>query len=99
MARYRVSNKAQSDIRQIGLYTQQHWGREQRRRYLAGLAYRFGQLAENPNLAPERTDFQPPVRLSPYEKHLIVYLAEPGGVFIVRVLHERMNVPTQISGA
>ncbi len=78
MARFRVSKKAQSDIRNIGLYTQQQWGHEQRRKYLSGLETRFGQLAENPDLAPERTEFQPPVRIYRYEKHLIVYLVEAG---------------------
>ncbi|WP_420565145.1 type II toxin-antitoxin system RelE/ParE family toxin [Thalassobaculum sp.] len=97
MARYRVSRKAQSDIREIGLYTQHHWGADQRRTYLSGMETRFQQLAANPDLAPLRAEFRPPVRLSRYERHLIVYLDEPDGVLIVRVVHERMDLPDQLS--
>ena len=59
----------------------------------------FRRLSENPDLSPERAEFDPPVRLSRYEKHLIVYLVEPSGVFIVRGLHERMGLHDQLSGS
>ena len=97
MALFRVSRKAQSDIRDIGLHTQRQWGAGQRRKYLAGMEHRFRQLAENPDIAPERTEFNPPVRLARYEKHWVVYLVEPDGVFIVRVVHERMHLPDHLS--
>lgn len=35
----------------------------------------------------ERGDFQPPVRIQHYGKHLIVYVIYDGGILIVRVLH------------
>lgn len=97
MPLYRVSGKAQSDIREIGLYTQQQWGKQQRRTYLSGLDVQFERLAENPLLAAERAEFEPPVRIHRYQKHLIVYRDEPGGILIVRVLHERMDVSGQVS--
>jgi len=98
MPLYRVSRKAQTDIRDIGLYTQQQWGKEQRRRYLSGMEDRFRHLAETPFLGAERPEFQPPVRIHTYEKHLIVYIPEKSGILIVRVLHESMDVPAQLSG-
>lgn len=98
MGRYRVSRKAQSDIRDIGQYTQQLWGREKRRAYLWGMDAAFRLLAANPLCAAERREFEPPVRIHRYEKHLIIYRAEPGGVFIIRVLHERMDIAAWLSG-
>ncbi|WP_420722477.1 type II toxin-antitoxin system RelE/ParE family toxin [Hwanghaeella sp. LZ110] len=97
MPSYRVTKKAQSDIREIGLYTQQQWGKEQRRAYLQGMEARFERLADSPLLAAERGEFDPPVRIHPYEKHLIVYTAQEDGILIVRVLHESMDVPAQLS--
>lgn len=99
MPSYRVSKKAQSDIRDIGLYTQQQWGKEQRRAYLSGMQTRFERLSENSLLAAERTEFTPPVRIHPYEKHLIVYIVQGGDILIVRVLHESMDIPARLSGA
>ena len=89
---YRISRKAQEDIREIGLYTQQIWGKEQRRIYLNGL-----EIAENPFLAPERPEFEPVVRIHPFQKHLIVYISDPESLLIVRVLHANMDVTTRLS--
>ena len=48
MPRYRVSQRAKEDLRQIGLYTQREWGKEQRRKYLSGLDNKFSFLADSP---------------------------------------------------
>ena len=56
-------------------------------------------LAASPYIAPERGEFDPPVRLHPYEKHLIVYRIEKDGqILIIRVLHRNMDVPGRLSG-
>ncbi|MEQ9491492.1 MAG: type II toxin-antitoxin system RelE/ParE family toxin [Alphaproteobacteria bacterium] len=96
MARYRVSKKAQDDIRNIGRYTQQKWGKAQRRKYLSGMNAQLQFLADNPNLAVERDEFVPPVRLFRYQSHLIVFLADESGILIVRVLHENMDVANKL---
>ena len=64
MPSYRITRKAQSDVRQIGLYTEREWGRPQRRRYLAGLEAKFKFLAAHPLLFAERPELTPPVRIS-----------------------------------
>lgn len=97
MARFRVSRAAQADIREIGRYTQRQWGKDQRRVYLNGLNESFHLLANTPLLASERQGFDPPVRIHPYGKHLIVYVIEVDGILIVRVLHQSMDVPAQLS--
>lgn len=106
MAELRVSKAAEQDIREIGRYTQRRWGRAQRYEYLAALGRTLEVLAVSPLLAPERLEFDPPVRIFPYARHLIVYRVEASadeprrraqGVFVVRVLHKRMDVPTQLA--
>lgn len=99
MPGYRVSRKAETDIREIGRYTEAEWGRAQRRLYLSGMETCFRHLAGNPRLAAARAEFSPPVRIQRYEKHLIVYAEEDDGILIVRVLHESMDVPTRLGGA
>ena len=96
MGTFRVSNAAVADLESIGRYTQKQWGKVQRRAYLDGLNDQFKVLSLNPALAVERHDFNPPVRISTYEKHLIIYIIDDQGVFIIRVLHQNMNVPTHL---
>ena len=97
MSGFSVSQKAQKDIRDIGRYTQKRWGTEQRRLYLSGLEARFKSLSENPMLSAQRREFDPPVRIHRYEKHLIIYMETDPGILIIRVLHMSMNVPAQLS--
>ena len=97
MTAFRVTRAAQADIKKIGRYTEEHWGPAQRRLYLNGLNERFAVLAASPTIAAERRNFAPPVRIHPYEKHLIVYIIEDGGIVIVRVLHQSMDISGQLS--
>lgn len=97
MSKFTVSQAANADIRSIARYTQDTWGGDQRRRYLNGLNEKFDMLAAMPEMAAERRDFRPPVRIHHYEKHLIIYVISDDGVLIVRVLHQNMDVPAQLS--
>jgi toxin ParE1/3/4 len=50
----------------------------------------FGLLAENPGMARERRELDPPVRVHPCGAHVIVYgVGTDGGVLIIRVRHGR----------
>lgn len=98
MPEFRLTKAAQTDVQGIARYTQKEWGSAQRRRYLDGLQDKFEALLEAPRTAAERLDFEPPVRIFPYEKHLIVYAIDDGGILIVRVLHQSMDV-SMIMGA
>lgn len=94
---FTVSKAASRDIRSIARYTQDRWGKDQRRCYLDGLNQKFELLAERPTLTTERKDFSPPVRIHHHEKHLIVYMTTDNGILIVRVLHQSQDVPEQLS--
>lgn len=96
MPEVRVSKAAQQDILNIGRYTQREWGADQRRKYLSGMEQRFQALADSPFLAAERKEFEPPVRVFPYEKHLIVYHIVETGILVLRILHESMDVPAHL---
>ena len=63
MAKFRLTNKAQADLRRIGRDTQQNWGREQRNIYLGKLDSSFHQLADNPCTGQARADTERPVNV------------------------------------
>ena len=88
---YRTTRRADQDIVDIYLWGCREFGQPQAERYHAGLAATLDLIADNPHIARERTEFRPPVRLHPYQAHMIVYLLDDMGVLIVRVLHGRQD--------
>ncbi|MFU8763547.1 MAG: type II toxin-antitoxin system RelE/ParE family toxin [Haliea sp.] len=56
MPGFRVTPRAQDDLKNIGRYTERQWGKRQRNTYLKALEKRFGWLAENSQLGKQRTD-------------------------------------------
>ncbi|HJU15879.1 MAG TPA: type II toxin-antitoxin system RelE/ParE family toxin [Stellaceae bacterium] len=88
---YRTTRQADQDIIDIYLRGCREFGQPQAERYHAGLAATLELIADNPRIARERTEFNPPVRLHPYQSHMIVYLLDDTGVLVVRVLYGRQD--------
>ncbi len=88
---YRTTRQADADIVDIYLWGCREFGRHQAELYHQGLAATFDLIAAHPRMARERPEFNPPVRLHPYQSHLIVYMLDDDGVLIVRVLHGRQE--------
>ena len=87
--KYKTTRQADQDIIDIYVHGAAAYGIDQAERYHQGLVKAFEILAENPLLARERNEFDPPVRLHPCQAHMIAYLTRPEGILIVRVLHGR----------
>jgi toxin ParE1/3/4 len=88
---YNTTRHADQDIIDIYVHGVQAFGPAQAERYHEGLTRTFELLSANPHLARERPEFDPPVRLHPYEAHLIAYMIRDDGLLIVRVLHGRQD--------
>ena len=92
MAEFRLTRQARASLMQIGLYTQQRWGRQQRVDYLKMIDGCFQRLADDPMQGKARPDIHGQLRSFPVGKHVVFYLIkEKGLVVIVNVLHERMD--------
>jgi len=83
---YRLTPAAQHDLEDIWLYTAQQWSIEQADRYADILEDTFDRLLFMPEMARERPEFNPPVRIHPSAEHLIVYRIESKHLVILRVL-------------
>lgn len=89
-ARLRVREKAKADLRDIGRYTRQRWGRDQSNRYLGELDACFHRLVSTPSLGRSYAPL-PPYWRHRQGSHVVFFRKDPNGdVVIVRVLHERM---------
>jgi toxin ParE1/3/4 len=86
---YKTSRQADRDIIDIYVHGVAEFGVDQAERYHEGMVSVFELLAENPHLARERREFDPPVRLHPYQAHMIAYVVRDDGILIIRVLHGR----------
>lgn len=87
----RLTPKAEEDLAEIWRYTARVWSPDQADSYLRGLEQKFAALCRNPELARERPEIVPPVRLSPHRAHLVIYRIEGDAVVILRVVHNRRN--------
>ncbi len=84
---YRISREADNDI--VKLYAQGvvEFGLTQADRYHDALFDLFDLIASNPKIARERTKIEPPVRVHPFQAHLVIYRIEGEDVLIIRVRH------------
>lgn len=80
-----------ADLRAIWDHTATHWGQSKAETYLHGLGQLFTLLAEHPEIARERHDFHPPVRLHPYQSHLVIFTSTDLTLEVIRVVHNRSN--------
>lgn len=93
---YKISKEAVKDLTDIGGYTEQVWGKLQRRRYLSLLEKTLNAVSERPLQNRERFEFSPPIRIQHFQAHLIIYHVITDGVLIVRVLHKNMAIENQL---
>ena len=99
MAGFTLTNLAKADLKEIGRYTQERWGREQRNTYLTRLDGCFRQLAANPLAGNECDDIRDGYRKFAVGSHVVFYRRQGDDVIeIVRVLHGRRDVASQLSG-
>ena len=83
---------AEADLSAIWLQGAARWGVDQAERYADGLFAVFDLLAEFPEMARERREFTPPVRIHPSGSHLVIYQLEGQGIEIIRILHSHQNL-------
>lgn len=95
---YRLTPAAQKDLAGIWDYTAGRWSADQAESYLNGLREVLETLVTFPEMARERAELDPPVRLHPYRSHLIVYRIEGDRLAVIRVLHMRQNWNAVLAG-
>jgi len=85
------STRAEQDLIGIWRYTAEHWGDAQADRYLDDLDHAINALAENPELGISRDAVRTGYRAIFIKNHVAYYTVRPDNIYIVRVLHEKMD--------
>jgi toxin ParE1/3/4 len=96
VANFALRPQARADLDGIWDYTLETWGRDQAKTYLRTLNRAFKTIAKKPALGRIYDEVYDGLRVYPSGKHLIFYFATDKGIEIVRVLHERMDVPSHL---
>jgi toxin ParE1/3/4 len=94
MPGYRVTPRALEDLKNIGRYTEQQWGKRQRNTYLRALEKRFSWLAENPQLGKHRTDVAEGYYSFPEGEHVVFYMIGEESIDIIGIPHKEMDIIT-----
>ena len=90
------SAAAEEDLINIWLYTYQEWDEAQADHYLDGIEGALKLLSGSPLICPEQEELTPPVRIHSHNYHLIVYEVTDDGIYIIRVLHENMDIDERL---
>jgi len=92
MPGFKVTPRAREDLKNIGRYTEQQWGKRQRNIYLKALEKRFYWLAENPQLGKHRPDVAEGYFSFSLGEHVIFYLIGDRGIDIIGIPHKEMDI-------
>lgn len=88
---YKLSNKAEHDLRRIYQYTRLNFGDQQAAAYLIGLEETLEQVANTPAMAQKVDDIRPNYRRYLYQDHAIYFLEKESFIYVIRVLHQQMK--------
>jgi toxin ParE1/3/4 len=93
--RYSLSPRAQADLNEIWKYTETHWSAAQAERYIRGIQTAIEAVAANPRRGRACDDIRPGYMKVVTGSHVVFYRLVDGGIDVVRVLHQRMDIDSQ----
>lgn len=96
MPTFRLTPDAKASLMRIALYTQQTWGKKQRRIYMKNIDDCFHKLAVSPMQGKARPEIFHALRSHPVGRHIAYYMIRDDYIVIVNVLHDRMDPIRQI---
>lgn len=88
---YRLTYEAEEDVLHVLAESGRQFGIRQAEIYYTDLEATFQFLVENPRAARERAEVYPPVRVHPFQSHVVVYRIDGNDIVIVGVRHSPEN--------
>lgn len=89
-----IAEEALQDIEEIGLYTLLTWGPCQMDEYNDLIDRSLSTIQANPNVG--RIHSSVPYQCFPAGEHLIFYRVAAPTIYVVRILHSRMDLPKRL---
>lgn len=86
---YRLRPAARRDLERIWIDTAATWGEPQAERYIRDMTKAFALLVKHPEMARERDELTPPMRVKRSGSHLVLYQIAEDHIDIIRIRHAR----------
>ena len=94
-ASWHLTEAAEEDLIEIWREGAKRWGPVQADRYADAFEATFALLARFPEMASDRRELTPPLRVHPSGAHMILYCPHSGGsILVIRVRHQREDWTT-----
>jgi len=87
----KLSEAAVRDLEEILEQSLVEFGIHQTETYCASLTHCLELLGSNPEMGSTAEDIRPGYRRFPHESHVIFYTIRAEDIFVVRILHHRMD--------
>jgi len=94
--RLHLSEPAKRDLKLIAEYTLCEWGAVQKKKYLAQIKHAFKRISEHANTGRLRDEIDKGLISLAVQKHIIFYRVTHNELFVMRVLHESMDVESHL---
>jgi toxin ParE1/3/4 len=94
---YQISEKAIEDLEQIWLYTFENWSLEQADRYYKLIIQEIQYIAKHPESGKSIDFVRKGYKVVKVKSHIVCYKSTDEIVFVVRILHQRMDVENRLS--
>jgi toxin ParE1/3/4 len=91
-----LTGPAQRNLRSILAHSETTWGSSQADEYESVIARAFEMLVEHPELGKSAGEGRPGWRILVVQRHCIVYRYSDTTVWILRILHKRMDVSARL---
>lgn len=88
--------RAEEELGQIAEYTKSEWGEAQAKRYVADLRRQIEFVAEFPGAGSPAIGLPPQYRKIRSGSHRAIYRCTNFQLIVVRIIHEREDVPDEI---
>ena len=88
---YGLSARADDDLAEIYLYSYRAFGEAAAESYFLGLRDSLILLAESPRLGRPVSEIRRGLFCYRHARHVIFYMIENAGIFVVRILHDAMD--------
>jgi len=97
MKKYRISEKAVSDLEKIWLYTFNKWSREQADNYYNIIINEIEFIVNNYEFCRNMDYVRPGYRMSKVKSHLIFFKKSTDNLIeIIRILHQNMDIENRL---
>lgn len=92
----KISQRARQDIIDIGRYTSRRWGKVKRDAYLQSIDIGLNTILENPGIGRKCDYVLPKYHRFDIGRHIVFYRISADTIQIVRILHEKQDVKSNI---